>query len=236
VITERGDLVLAAANTNAYEELGRFQAITNFHTDYNKCWNALAVSDGQVYVRSTAAAARFDLSMPELRLDPPQLATHPEATLLIRTATGVPITSNRLAGLEVRTSADATLPPAQWPKPASTLVLSNGVVRATLVDVPLTGLFFIASEPLLSSPRLLLDPPRFSIQTRASLAIRTVTGTPITSNRLADLELRASTNAALPLALWPRLASPLILSNGVVRATGLDASPPQQFFIVTEPQ
>jgi outer membrane protein assembly factor BamB len=54
VITERGDLVLARPNTNAYTEVTRFLAMPYFHTDTNKCWNAPAVSDGKVYVRSTS--------------------------------------------------------------------------------------------------------------------------------------------------------------------------------------
>ncbi|PYI82748.1 MAG: alcohol dehydrogenase, partial [Verrucomicrobia bacterium] len=42
VITERGDLVLAEPNTNAYTEVTRFLAMPDFHTDTNKCWNAPA--------------------------------------------------------------------------------------------------------------------------------------------------------------------------------------------------
>ena len=145
-ITERGDLVLAAANTNAYQELGRFQAITNFHTDHNKCWNALAVSDGQVYVRSTAYAARFDLSQPDLKLDPPLLSDN-RLSLDIRTVTGAPLNSNRLTSIEVRASTNAALSPAVWTKLTNALVLTNGVARMTNVDAATDRRFFIVSEP-----------------------------------------------------------------------------------------
>lgn len=146
-LTERGDLVLVAAQTNAYQELGRFLAIPDYHPDTNKCWNALALSDGQVYVRSTAYAARFDLSVPDLLLDPPQLATPNKVSLLIRTVTGDPISSNRLAGMELRASSIAGLSPTQWPKLNQPLMISNGLVWVTNIDGSAPQRFFIVSEP-----------------------------------------------------------------------------------------
>lgn len=238
VITERGDLVQVAANTNAYTELGRFKAIPGFHTDFNKCWNAMALSDGQLYVRSTAYAARFDLAVPDLIIDPPQLVTRNEVGFVLHTVTGDPISSNRLSGIELRASTNAGLSPASWPKLSADSFLSNGVAHLTTPDVRMPQLFFMASEPLtnLPLPRLTLGPPRFATQTKVSLVIRTVGGNSISSNRLAGMELRASTNAGLPPALWPRLNNPLTLSNGLVRVTNIDGSTPQQFFIVSEPQ
>jgi hypothetical protein len=50
------------------------------------------------------------------------------------------------------------------------------------------------------------------------------------------MEVRASTNAGLLPAFWPKLNHPLILSNGMVRVTDIDGSAPQLFFIVSEPQ
>lgn len=147
VITERGDLVLAAANTNSYQELGRFQAIANFNTDQNKCWNALAVSDGQVYVRSTAYAARFDLSQPDLKLDPPVALAGNQLRLDIRTVTGAPLTSNRLATLEVRASTNAALAPAFWSKLTNSIILTNGIARLTNVDAAPRQRFFRTVEP-----------------------------------------------------------------------------------------
>lgn len=237
-LTERGDLVLAAASTNSYTELGRFRAIPSFNTDNNKCWNAMALSDGQVYVRSTAYAARFDLSVPDLVIDPPVLVTRNEVSFVIRTVTGDAITSNRLAGVELRASTNAGLSPASWLKLNADSVLSNGVATITALDARMPQLFFLATEPLtnLTLPRLKLEPPRFASQTKASLVIRAVGGNSISSNRLAVMELRASTNAGLSPALWSRLNNTLILSNGLIRVTGIDGSAPQQFFIVSEPQ
>lgn len=147
VLTERGELVLAEANTNAYVELGRFQAIPDYQPDFNKCWNALAISDGQVYVRSTAYAARYDLGVPGLKLDPPQLTGGNTLQLAIRTATGTDVEASRLTGMEIRTSTNAMLPPPLWTKLTNTLVLTNGVVQVTNVDAGAPGRFFIVSEP-----------------------------------------------------------------------------------------
>jgi hypothetical protein len=146
-ITERGQLVLAEANTNAYVELARFQAITNYAADNNKCWNALSLSEGQVYVRSTAYAARFDLSVPELKLDSPQFTSPSTLQLTIRTATGAAVQTNRLPGMEVRASTDAALSPEFWTSLTNALVLTNGVVQVTNVDATASRRFFIVSEP-----------------------------------------------------------------------------------------
>lgn len=153
ISTERGELVLAEANTNAYVELGRFQAIPNYDGLRNKCWNALSLSDGQVYVRSSAYAARFDLSLPDapdlpqLKLDTPQFTDASKLSLTIRTVTGTPVGSNRLTGMEVRASTNATLPPALWPKLTNTLWFSGGLVQVTNVDASPPARFFIVAEP-----------------------------------------------------------------------------------------
>lgn len=148
VLTENGRLVLAALNTNAYTELARFIAIPNYHGFTNKCWNAPAVAAGRVYVRSTAFAAAYDLSVPELQLDPPPISAFNQFSLTIRTANGIPIDSNRLAKMELRASNDPSQAVTLWPQLTNTLVLTNGIVRADNLDT--TGQpqrFFIVSEP-----------------------------------------------------------------------------------------
>lgn len=153
ISTERGELVLAEANTNAYVELGRFQAIPNYDGFRNKCWNALSLSDGQVYVRSSAYAARIDLSLPdtpdlpELKLDTPQLTDASKLSLTIRTVTGTPVDSNRLTSMEVLASTNAALPTALWPKLTNALTLTNGFVQVTNVDAASPAKFFIVTEP-----------------------------------------------------------------------------------------
>jgi hypothetical protein len=148
VITEMGDLVLVKPDPNAYTELGRFQAIPNYFGDTNKCWNSPAIADGRVYVRSTSFLACYDLSIPNLKLDRPQLASPNKFQLTARTDNGSPIDSNRFAAIEFRTSTNPALPLTQWTKLTNTLVLTNGAVRATNVDgTGFTKRYFIVSEP-----------------------------------------------------------------------------------------
>ena len=146
-ITERGQLVLARPTTNAYTELGRFTAITGYHDFTNKCWNAPAVADGRIFVRSTSFVACFDLSIPALKLDAPQFSPG-GVDLSIRTVTGAPVASNRLSGMEVRATGNPELAVAQWSKLTNSLVLTGGVVRVTnAASATATQRFFIVSEP-----------------------------------------------------------------------------------------
>jgi outer membrane protein assembly factor BamB len=148
VITEMGDLVLVKPDPNAYTELGRFQAIPDYFGDTNKCWNSPAFADGRVYVRSTSFLACYDLSMPNLKLERPQLAGANKFQLTARTENGSPIDSNRFAGIEFRTSTNPALPLTQWTMLTNNLVLTNGAVRATNVDgTGFSRRFFIVSEP-----------------------------------------------------------------------------------------
>ena len=146
-LTERGQLVLVQPNTNAYTELARFTAIPNYFGDTNKCWNGPAVCDGRLFVRSTAYVAAFDLSIPPLLMDPPQFVGPGELALSIRTANGTPVTSNRLAGLEVHSSADIARPLIEWAPVRSPAVLTDGVVRVGPVPAGNQPRFFIVSEP-----------------------------------------------------------------------------------------
>ncbi|MGZ4962983.1 MAG: PQQ-binding-like beta-propeller repeat protein [Limisphaerales bacterium] len=56
VLGDAGQVSLVRADPQAYHELAKFEAVTG------KCWNAPALSDGRLYVRSTKEAACFDLS------------------------------------------------------------------------------------------------------------------------------------------------------------------------------
>ena len=147
-ITERGQLVLSELNTNAYIEVARLPAIPNYHGSSNKCWNVPAVCDGRVYVRSTAYAACYDLSVAGLQLDPPQPVGGDGFSLTVRTANGTAMDSNRLAGLEVRTSTNLTQNLNEWLQLTNSPLLTNGVVR---IDNVGSGgqpqRFFIVSEP-----------------------------------------------------------------------------------------
>jgi outer membrane protein assembly factor BamB len=147
-ITESGQLVLARAVTNAYTELARFTAIPNYHSDTNKCWNMPAVSDGRLFIRSSAFVAAYDLSVPPLKVDAPRLTGVNGFELSIRTATGVPVASNRLAGMEVRATTNLSLSLTQWNILTNSLVLTGGAVRVQNIGTGThTQRFFIVTEP-----------------------------------------------------------------------------------------
>ena len=57
---------------------------------------------------------------------------------------------------------------------------------------------------------------------------------PVASNRLAGIELWSTTNLTLGLTQWNRITNPLVLGNGVVRATNLNAGGDGKFFMVYE--
>jgi hypothetical protein len=149
-LTENGWLVLAEAKTNAYVELGRFLAIPNaaYNSSYNKCWNSPAVCDGRIYVRSTAYAACFDLSIPDLKLDPPSLVAPGQMEVTVRTVTGSPVSAERMGNIGLWTSPDLGVPLLQWSKLGNTPVLSNGVVLFQGIDMGVTERrYFVIHEP-----------------------------------------------------------------------------------------
>jgi outer membrane protein assembly factor BamB len=55
IVTETGDIVLATANPEKHEELGRFKAIDG------KCWNHPLLAHGRLYVRNAEEMACFQL-------------------------------------------------------------------------------------------------------------------------------------------------------------------------------
>ena len=87
-----------------------------------------------------------------------------------------------------------------------------------------------------SVPDLKLDSPQSVPPSTLQLVVRTVNGTPINSNRLAGMEVRATTNTLLSLTQWTKLTNTLVLTNGVVRLTNVPTDPLRRYFIVSEPQ
>lgn len=147
ILTETGELVLAEPNSTAYKELGRCLAVPDFQTDYNKCWNSPAVADGKIYVRSTAQAAMFDVSVPDLKLDAPQFSSTTNLQLTIRTVDGTSVSPDRLPGMAVKASTDPAMPFALWTKLTNSLSMTNGIVSVTNLGASEPRRFFMVSEP-----------------------------------------------------------------------------------------
>ena len=147
-LTERGELVLVKPDTNSYVELGRFRAIPSYFPDSNKCWNGPAVSDGKIFARSSAFVAAFDLSAPGLRFEPPQFAGQDRLALTVTDASGAPLTSNRVAAMEVLAGTNLAQSLSEWVRLTNGLALTNGRVRIDNVNSSgRPGRYFIVKEP-----------------------------------------------------------------------------------------
>ena len=146
-LTEMGDLVLVSTDTNNYVELGRFTAIPDFDPYTNRCWNVPAISNGRVYARSTAFGAAFDLSVPALKLDPPQVRPPNRLELTARTLDGTPLDASRASAVQLLSAANPTLDLSLWTRLTNPLWLSNGLLYATNLVRGNSNGFFILSEP-----------------------------------------------------------------------------------------
>jgi outer membrane protein assembly factor BamB len=129
-LTERGTLVLVAPNPAAYTEVGRYRALTNTTT---KCWNAPAVSNGRIYVRSTLEAVSLDVSVPPLALTA-ATASDDLFRLTIGTTNGAPVDAGRAARVQVLATADPGAAGTNWVQVTNRSVLTNGQI---IVDDPL---------------------------------------------------------------------------------------------------
>ena len=119
-VSATGELVLVSPNTNAYTEIARFRPFTG------KCWNAGALSDGRIYVRTCREGVSLDVALPLLRLRPE--ASGNTFSLLINGTDGAPVPSNRAANISI--SAATNLGgPAGWISLTNPVVYSNGQLR-----------------------------------------------------------------------------------------------------------
>jgi len=75
VLKEKGELVLAECNPNAYTELARSTPFTFNATLPGKCWNNPTYADGRIYARSTREGVALDVST----LSPPVIAVEPRS-------------------------------------------------------------------------------------------------------------------------------------------------------------
>ena len=93
--------------------------------------------------------AGFDGALPPLKLLAPQFLNSTQLQLVVSTANGTPIDSNRLARIEVRATNSPGIPPSAWPKLTNALVLTtNGLARLTnTIPTGQSRQVFITVEP-----------------------------------------------------------------------------------------
>jgi outer membrane protein assembly factor BamB len=121
----------------------------------------------------------------------------------------------------------AVAPGKCWNSPA----FSNGRIYARSTQ---GGIAVNVSVPV--RPPLKLLAPQFLSSTQLQLTVSTADGTPIDSNRLSKIEVRATNSAAISPLLWPRLTDPLVLTeNGVALLTNtVREDQSSQVFITVE--
>ena len=151
-LTEDGQLVLVQPNPSAYTELARCRAFQFSDSLPGKCWNNPAFSNGRIYARSTQGGICLNVSVPArppLELLSPQFLNSTQVQLVVGTADGTPIDSNRLPGIEVRATDLLGISPSLWPKLTNPLVLdTSGLARMTNTIKPgQTRAVFITVEP-----------------------------------------------------------------------------------------
>jgi outer membrane protein assembly factor BamB len=116
-----------------------------------------------------------------------------------------------------------------WNNPA----FSNGRIYARSTR---GGICLDVSVPPPPPPLKLLA-PQFLNSTQLQLVVSTVNGTPIDSNRLSKIEVRATDTLAVSASAWPKLTNLLVLTtNGMARLTNtIQGGQSSRSFITVEP-
>ena len=77
--------------------------------------------------------------------------------------------------------------------------------------------------------------PQMSAGSGLSLTLGNADGSPMTPSQLARIQIHTATNATHPYDLWDTISNPLVLTNGVIQVSGLDATnAPARFFRATQ--
>ena len=126
VLGAKRDLVVVEADPAAYREVSR---ITPFNNTSGKCWNAPAVSDGVLFVRSTREVVALDVQAPApppIRFADLSRVDGSRLRIVIRGADGGAIDPARADRIEVLTSTVPGTPPDGWTKIDSPLSAQDG--------------------------------------------------------------------------------------------------------------
>jgi len=211
--------------------LARYQAF-QFNTNApGKCWNHPTYSDGRIYARGTRGAICLDVSVPErspLKLLSPRFLNSTQLKLVVSTVNGTPIDSSRFAGINIYSAA--SLPPSAWSRLTNSLVLTDGSIEVNL-EPSAPQRYLIAVEPAGASAGLVQSLQRLPGGLR--LLVTSADGEPLTSDRLAGIEVLSTTNLLTTVTGWSWLTNSLTLTNGVIEVN-LEPSSRQRYFIAAE--
>ncbi len=148
VTTADGKLVLVEPNPAAYTQLARHQALSAAVTT----WNVPAISGGRIYARSTREAVCFDVSVPPpppLRIDSPSWNPGGGLRFRLAYADGSALSPERLAHLEILSSATLSGRPTEWSRVPNATVSADALVEVPAPDdgVSVSFRYFTAREP-----------------------------------------------------------------------------------------
>ncbi len=101
---------------------------------------------------------------------------------------------------------------------------------------PIPGNYFNGNLTITVPPHALrLTTPFLSASNTLGLTIGNFDGSPVTTERLSKIKIRATTNLAQSLTNWTQVTNSLTLSNGLIRVDQLNSTnPPLRFFRATE--
>ncbi len=86
-----------------------------------------------------------------------------------------------------------------------------------------------------SIPPLKMFSPQFGANHRLQLWIGTATGAAIDSSRLANIEVRTTSNLSTNAASWTPLTNALVLTNGLVRVDDVDSGAIRYYIVSEQP-
>ena len=138
-LSESGDVVLIEPIPAAFTEIARYRALDGSRSSMAglpvKCWNAPAISNGRLYVRSTTEAVCLDVAavapaLP-LKLNPELVASADRFQLVIGNEDGSPLGPGRAANLDIFASTNLGIGFSGWMRLSNLPVLTNGQLRLT---------------------------------------------------------------------------------------------------------
>jgi len=143
VSTEDGELLLARPDPAAYVEIASYRPLDGSQSSIPglgvRCWNAPAISNGRIYLRSTTEAVCLDIAaavVAPLKLESALTGGGAGFRLLIGNEDGSPLASNRVANIDIFASTNLAVGLSGWIKLTNSTTLTNGQLR---LDDPQSG-------------------------------------------------------------------------------------------------
>jgi len=138
-LSESGEVVLIEPTPAAFTEIARYRALDGSRSSIAdlpvKCWNAPAISNGRLYVRSTTEGVCLDVAdvapAQPLKLNPQLAAGEGGFQVVIADGGGSPFDANRAAKIDIFAATNLSIGLNGWIQLTNPAVLTNGQLRLT---------------------------------------------------------------------------------------------------------